>query len=433
MKIIFLRPPVAALSVLVFVGCSSPEPAPNDSALVEGSPSATAASPEPLRAEPVGSGSDGAQTAGSESTEPKTVGHDLAVPLTFVAPGEPIGSIAGPARVQLAPGEHRLNSMAVLSGTNVTIFAPDPTATTLTIEADGGILFSNCSACVFRGVQVSASREATPRTAPLVQIERSDVTLQQCRFGGGDPEFPLIVAGSDGNLEVRSCEFETGGGTVLTAQSGAAVQVRGSSLLATGESWTSAAVVVLVGARLVFEENRIHNFGSGIRLEHGSEVEIRENVIENTRGVGIALSQNAEEPKGSRTRLFAEDNVFYRTGQCGAFIGAGGSTSLAGYFSKNAFVATNQATQDSNSPDRGSEECGTIPLVAQTSPSFTVENNLFHDNPFRPDPSHGDVLDRDKFVSSTMNLYTFHIEPQDATRASEFMAAFVDAWGPPFR
>jgi len=77
--------------------------------------------------------------------------------------------------------------------------------------------------------------------------------------------------------------------------------------------------------------------------------------------------------------------------------------------------------------------CRPIPIdLVRTPAGFSLANNFFHANQ-NPSAFADQELSLEAFLAATMNLYTFHIEAQEATNRSAFMEAFADHYGPPFR
>ena len=399
------------LSVAIFTGCVSSDDPPSgtDEGAVE-TESRPAASSDSLR--------DG-----------DPIGTDLAVPLLLIAEGDDLAeALAGaPAnvRLQLSPVSYALTRSVTLGGANVTVFTPGPGRAQITVEFGAELAFVDCEACSVRGVEFVVADGQ-------IAVGQSRVTFQQCSVElPGYEERPAISVASGGHLEARTCTFQSSGRTVASA-SGGTLELRGVTFFGPraggrgGADVDATAIGAETGGILVLEESRVTGFASGVRAFGARRLEIRENVFENLSSVGVQFSQTGE------FSAFVEDNAFFRIGACGVAGDLIAAESPSGYVSKNVFVRTNLVSSGSDVPAR----CLTHPVAIETTGDLNVRDNLFHTlgpGTVLLSANHGTVLDEASFIERTMDFYTFHVEPQDATRSSDFMSAFEEKWGPPFR
>lgn len=376
-----------------------------------------------------------------------------------------VAALEGPAQLQLQPGHYYLEPEPyrdptcgncedpaqdvsgtvglVISGSNVSLLGAAADSVFIHTSAGYGILFDDCEGCLLRGITVTGGeRDADPRaTNGAIVARASTVTLQRCNLldniGNAETVTETVVGiagivGREGSdLDVRNCLIKRNSWDGIALYRDSEAEIRGTTIdgvdRATGSTiggGRGVGIGVTWNARAVIEENLVQRYWKGIGAFGNAHAQIRENVVEEMTTWGIALSNDA----GAMT-AFVESNVVFRTGACGILVDIEDLGGEPGAVGKNLIVET---TLDA-AYDGGEPYCSQQPLARVNVPeSWQIRGNLFHGNRV-PGPPQDNELDLETMIARAMRLYTFEIEPQRATTRSEFIAAYKEAFGPPFR
>lgn len=327
-----------------------------------------------------------------------------------------LASLGGPARVELAPGDHVLEPVAhedpscancqdpdqsiaatrglLVSGRGIRIVGAGAEATRLVTGAGYGVLFQDCEDCALERLTVTGGvRDPAGEASDAAVVVRGGrVTVRDAVLADniGDPtRVRALVVGIMGlcvregaDVTVERCRVLRNSWDGVAAFRDARVTVRDSVIdgvdRAVGRGvggGRGAGIGLTWNARGTIERTLVRNYWKGIGVFVDAEAEVRSSVVEDVAAWGIAVwDADQGTPVAS-----VEDNVVFATGACGALVQVGSAEPGApvGGLRGNVFALTGQDPRQ-DAPDR---YCDQVALDLRAVPEgFVVEGNAFHAN-----------------------------------------------------
>jgi hypothetical protein len=400
-----------------------------------------------------------------ERDPPQAPIAEISVPAVEGALQEALAETRGPARLVLAPGEHRLVPSdfvdvscgncedpwetvpgtlgALISGRDIHIVGDPANPEAVVIRTGGGygLFFEGCHGCSLEGITVTGTardpddratngavvaRDATVRitgcrivdnvgdsatvastvvgVAGIVGREGSELTVEGCRIEGNS---------WDGIVLYRRAEAVIRGNVVDGIESARGAHVEGGRGVGIGLTWDARAVV---------EGNLVRNYWKGIGAFVDADAVIRENVVEDVLTWGIAYWAAGD----GRARADIQGNAVFRTGACGVFLAGPDQAAREaeergpGSFTENLLVRTAQDPQY----DSGEPYCSQEPIALEgVPPGFEVRENLLHDNRHPGAAEAPEQLGAQEFVRLA-RPHLAALEQHPVLRESAFLRAY---------
>jgi parallel beta-helix repeat protein len=383
---------------------------------------------------------------------------EIAVPAIEGALQEALSGTRGPARLVLAPGEHRLTPTeftdvscgncedqwetvpgtvgALIGGRDLHIVGPHPDSVIIHTGAGYGLFFEGCDGCSLEGVTVTGGARDPDGRATNGAVVARDATLRvaDCRIRdnvGDSATVGSVVVGVAGivgregsELTVEGCRIERNSWDGIVLYRGADAVIR-NNVVDGIESARGAhmgggrgvGIGLTWNARAVVEGNLVRNYWKGIGAFVDADAVIRHNVVEDILTWGIAYWAAGD----GEVRADIRENAVFRTGACGAMLsGPEGAPAEPGSFVGNLLVRTAQDPQY----DTGEVYCSQEPVAAHRIPEgFPVRDNLLHQNRHPGAERAPEQLDEGRFLRDASPVIQ-RLREWDALRESAFLRIY---------
>ncbi len=386
-----------------------------------------------------------------------------------------LDTLRGPARVVLADGDYQIDSVPftdstctgcadsgrvvsatrglLVRGRGIRLVGGSAEGVVIHTHAGYGIYFDGCEGCGLRAVTITGGiRDRDPHATDAgVVVRRGEVDLEGCvvRDNLGDSALVDSLAvgvagvavrdGGTANVQLCRIEHNSWDGVVLYGSAHGRIfdnVVNGVGAAASGSGGEGRGVGIALtrDARALVEGNLVTRYRTGIGVFSNAQAEIRENIVEDVRGWGLADRGGA----GERPVAIMTGNAVFATGACGALIDRVDTTpapldappresnleGLAaadpGRLVGNLFVATDQNPRY----DSGKPYCTPRPIAREHVPKkFIIANNLLYAvrQPGRAPVE--DTLDAAAFRAAADSTIQ-ELETHPMLRASRFLGAF---------
>lgn len=382
-----------------------------------------------------------------------------------------LDTLAGPARVSLAPGRYVLEPVPYtdprcgncedatdtvsatrglrLTGTGIVVEGvedEDGASGDVVMEtrAGYGVLFDGCTDCALRRVTVTGGvRDEDGRATDAgVVVRGGPVTVEECAIRdnlGDSAAVHSVVVGvagvavrEDGDLTLRRCEIvrNSWDGVALYRDARARIVenvIDGVDAASGGQhgGGRGTGIGATWNARVEAVGNRVTRYWKGIGGFVDAEVEARENVVEHILTWGLAYWAAGD---GTPSATFVRNAVF-DTGACGIIVDRSSPVPDGddpGSLVQNVFLRTGQ----NEAYDTGEPYCLQRPVARHAVPDgFEIEGNVIHDVRQPGDGAREPVIETwDAFVGSAGPVVEA-LRTHPPTRGSDLFARL--SGGPP--